>query len=147
MNAALCMARPPCDPSHWAVPVLHPLRGCMTAMLGWGLAACVGNSAKACPDTCSATTAAGGEVTAVKLSYDQQLVAYGLACGPEQQACVVRNLQTGETGPSMGGVSSYGQLLQVVASGQGWGRGMNTVQLRSSSRLSTSVGQFGGARG
>lgn len=40
---------------------------------------------------------AGGDLTEVKLSQYHQLIAYGLACGAEQQACVVRNMQTGRT--------------------------------------------------
>jgi hypothetical protein len=39
---------------------------------------------------------AGGELAAVKLSRDQQLVAYGVAGSTEQQACIVRDLRTGE---------------------------------------------------
>jgi hypothetical protein len=40
--------------------------------------------------------AAGAELVAVKLSQDQQLVAYGVANSTEQQACIVRDLRTGE---------------------------------------------------
>jgi hypothetical protein len=69
---------------------------------------------------------AGGNLTEVKLSQDHQLVAYGLACGPEQQACVVRNMQTGRTTPEgQSGMASWEALTSplhpLVAV---WGGGM-----------------------
>jgi hypothetical protein len=42
---------------------------------------------------------AGGVLTTLKLSRDQQQVAYGVASSTgEQQACIVRDLRTGEPG-------------------------------------------------